>query len=365
MVLKQSFVTVMDLFRCGIVKTVSPITTLPMSQISHGMRTLQGGKHMGKIVIEVMDDDIVQASQEYPLRSDRSLTLQQAIPTPSPNVITDKYASYLVTEGTGGLGRTITRWLARQGAKSIILASRSGMKQGGVYELLEELKHVDCAVTIKQCDVASHAQVQKMVDECRKDLPPIRGVIHGAMALRDALFDKISFEDWTVNIAPRVNGAWNLHNSLTSNNLEFFVMLASASGLTGLPGQTAYAASNTFLDAFAAYRQGLGLPACAIDIGIVEGVGYVAENIDRRAEIESAAHDRLTEQELLSLIILGIANCRSPNYQQILTGCKLLPDRPLPVWATDPKFSHVLHAVQSESSSTTQESGGSSHIKVS
>ena len=55
--------------------------------------------------------------------------------------------------------------------------------------------------------------------------------------------------------------------------LEFFVMLASGSGIVGNPGQAAYSASSTFLDSFTAYRNELGLPGSAIDVGIVEGVG--------------------------------------------------------------------------------------------
>ncbi|KAL8876311.1 MAG: hypothetical protein Q9198_005470 [Flavoplaca austrocitrina] len=342
LLVKQLLLDVMDLFKNQAVKPVSPIMTLPMSQISRGMRMMQGGKHMGKIVIEVTNDDI-------------------ATPVSSPNAISDREASYLVTGGTGGLGRSITRWLARQGARYIILASRSGAKQKGMSKLLDDLKESDCKVVIKQCDVASSREVRRMIEECNRDLPPIRGVIHGAMALRDALFDRISFADWTLNIAPRVNGAWNLHNSLSG--LNFFVILASGSGLVGNPGQTAYAASNTFLDAFAAYRQELGLPACTIDIGIVEGVGYVAENIDRRAEIESAAHDRLSEEEVLALIKIGIVNCKSPNYRQIQTGCKLFPDKPLPLWAHDPKFSHIVHGIKSNVASRSEDANGSFPVK--
>ena len=55
-------------------------------------------------------------------------------------------------------------------------------------------------------------------------------------------------------------------------------MFSSFSGLVGQWGQANYAASNTFLDAFAQYRHGLGLPASVLDIGAVVDVGYVSEN---------------------------------------------------------------------------------------
>ncbi|KAL8697282.1 MAG: hypothetical protein Q9201_007201 [Fulgogasparrea decipioides] len=339
LVLKRLLCQIVEMYRQKVIRPVTPITTMPMSAISQAMRMMQGGKHMGKLVIEARGDDIVKA-----------------LPPPSPKAIWDEDASYLVTGGTGGLGRSITRWLAGQGAKNIVLASRSGIKQKGIPELIEELKAMDVNVVARVCDIADRSQVQNMIRECYESMPPIRGVIHGAMALRDALFDKISFEDWTLNIAPRVKGAWNLHECLSA--LNFFVILASTSGISGITGQTAYAASNTFLDAFSAYRQSLGLPACTIDVGIVESVGYVAENIDQRTEIHRAGHDTLSEAELLAVIKAAILNPTSPEYQQIITGYKLKPERPLPFWASHPKFAHVLHALQSQYSTRSETSKG-------
>ena len=109
-------------------------------------------------------------------------------------------------------------------------------------------------------------------------------------------------------------------------------MLASLSGHLGNPGQEAYAASNTFLNSFAAYRHSLGLPASVIDIGIVTGVGYVAENLAREAKTSNTAHDRSTEAELLALVKAHIINAFGDGFQDIhtVTGQKLDPDTPLP-----------------------------------
>ena len=222
------------------------------------------------------------------------------------------------------------------------------MRQKGVQELVTELKGKGVNVVIFKCDIADRTQVQKMISECQATLPPIKGVIHGAMALRDVLFEKISLSDWNLNIKPRVQGAWNLHHCLADVKLEFFLMLASIAGTVGNAGQTAYAASNTFLDAFASYRKNLGLPACAIDIGIVEDVGYVFENTQREAQISASAQDRLTEDEFLTLVKAVITGEFSGNHdEQTLTGFKLWPDTPLPTFALDPKFLHVVANVRS------------------
>lgn len=284
----------------------------------------------------------------------------QALPATSPKAISDGVAaSYLITGGTGGLGRSIARWLAREGARHIILASRSGTSQKGVQKLLEELREKEVNVVVAKCDVADRAQVQRLISECQTTLPPIKGVFHGAMALRDVLFEKMSFTDWNLNIKPRVQGAWNLHHCLAAARLDFFLILGSCAGFGGTAGQAAYGASNTFLDAFVSYRRDLGLPACVIDIGLVGNVGYMIENMEREAVISAAVQDRLTEDELLTIVKAAITGEFAGNDdQQTLTGFRLWPDKPLPPWAFNPQFAHVLADAQSNTVTGVAEDRG-------
>ncbi|KAL8657370.1 MAG: hypothetical protein Q9226_001979 [Calogaya cf. arnoldii] len=321
-----------DLHSRQALEPIKPLKVFPISQLQQAMRMMQSGKHIGKVIIDCSGDHVVQA-----------------LPAPFSRAVNDTNASYLITGGTGGIGRSITRWLAREGAKNIILASRSGTDQKGITELVEELQALNIRVFAERCDVADLSQVKFLVSKCQDIMPPIRGVIHGAMALRDALFEKINHADWLLNIKPRMQGAWNLHNALLNSDLDFFVMLGSVSGIIGNPGQSAYAASNTFLDSFASYRNHIGLPASTIDIGVVESVGYAAENMERNRDIAAAAHDRLSEAELLAVIKAAITNpIPGCSFQQTVTGLKLQPGKKLPGWATGPKFAHVLHEYQAE-----------------
>lgn len=284
--------------------------------------------------------------------------LLQTLPSTALKVFPGGAATYLITGGTGGLGRSITKWLAREGAKHIILLSRSGARHNGVPELLKELRRQEVEVVVAKCDIADLAQVQKVILECQATMPPIKGVFHGAMALRDALFEKSSFSDWQLNIKPRVQGAWNLHHCLADADLDFFLMLGSLGGIIGTIGQSGYAATNTFFDAFASYRKGLGLPTCVIDIGMVEDVGYVAENKERAAEMNFLGFDGLVEDELLALVKAHITGAFSGNDdQQTITGLKLSPDKPLPPWASDPKFQNVLPGVLSDTAETGGDGG--------
>lgn len=92
-------------------------------------------------------------------------------------------ASYLITGGTGGIGMSTCRHLANHGAKSVILLSRSGGKKDETSKLVEELAQLGTQVTIRKCDVGAGEDLTKVIKECEQELPPIHGVIHGAMHL--------------------------------------------------------------------------------------------------------------------------------------------------------------------------------------
>ena len=105
-------------------------------------------------------------------------------------------------------------------------------------------------------------------------------------------------------VRPKVNGAWNLHNTLLDHKLDFFIMLSSVSGVIGNRGQAAYAAANSFLDEFAHYRVSKGFPATSIDLGVVKEIGFVAERPELQASLESLSGDAvLNETDVLALYV--------------------------------------------------------------
>ena len=221
------------------------------------------------------------------------------------------------------------------------------MSQQTTRELVDELKSHGINVIVYACDIGEEEKVKKMIEFVQGTMPPIRGVLHGAMVLKDILFEKASVDDWNVVVKARVQGAWNLHRGLLGTELDFFIMLASISGIIGSRGQAAYAASNTFMDAFAEYRMQQGLTASAIDIGVVTGVGYMAEHMPLEARNSALIHDSLNEKELLAVVKAAINfNPKDASSHQTITGCKLLPDEVLPWWAANPRFSHIVRGTQ-------------------
>ena len=70
--------------------------------------------------------------------------------------------------------------MAQHGARNIILASRSGQKKANILDLVEDLAALGVNVNVYQCDVAVEADLQLLISDCAKIMPPIGGVIHGA-----------------------------------------------------------------------------------------------------------------------------------------------------------------------------------------
>ena len=108
-------------------------------------------------------------------------------------------------------------------------------------------------------------------------MPPLRGVIHGAGTLDDALLAGQNWGRFNRVLRPKVEGAWNLHRLTGHLPLDFFVMFSSMASLFGSPGQSNHSAANAFLDALAHYRRSRGLAALSINWGPWSELGAAAQ----------------------------------------------------------------------------------------
>ncbi|MDC0708733.1 type I polyketide synthase [Stigmatella sp. ncwal1] len=175
-------------------------------------------------------------------------------------------ASYLLTGGAGALGRAVATWMADQGARCLVLAGRSAGSRE-VLALEQELAARGVRVVLERVDVARHEEVQALLSRMAAQLPPLRGVVHAAGVLEDALLVNQDPSAFTRVLAPKVVGAVHLDELTRKQPLDFFVSFSSIAALLGNAGQGAYAAANAFLDAFAATQRARGLPALTVSWG--------------------------------------------------------------------------------------------------
>jgi acyl carrier protein len=159
----------------------------------------------------------------------------------------------------------------------------------------------------------------------------------------------MTFDQYTSVIESKVHGAWNFHNALKSQALDFFVAISSAAGAVGNRGQAAYSAANTFLNAFVQHRVSLGLPASSIDLTAVSDTGYLAENLEAAAEVsKNLGSDTICEAEVLALLNAAIDGTLARSCgSHMITGMRITT--PPPFWTNDAKFKHLRIAHEAAS----------------
>ncbi|RYP03227.1 hypothetical protein DL764_005274 [Monosporascus ibericus] len=96
---------------------------------------------------------------------------------------------------------------------------------------------------------------------------------------------------------------------MDGTGLDFFLLMSSLSGIIGQVGQANYTEADSFLDASVTYRSVIGLPHTAINVGALEGVGYLSENSDLLEEMKGTEWRSITEKQLLEAF--GTASKRS------------------------------------------------------
>ena len=129
---------------------------------------------------------------------------------------------------------------------------------------------------------------------------------------KDAPIVDMRYEAWSAVIAPKVVGAWNLHNAFLNDPLDFFIMASSLVTIVDQPGQGNYQAANTFLESFCQYRHSLGLAASVLNICPIEGIGFVAENSVARKNLKSQGLYFLGEKGFLDYMELSFFNQHPP-----------------------------------------------------
>jgi acyl transferase domain-containing protein/acyl carrier protein len=181
-------------------------------------------------------------------------------------------ATYLITGGLGAIGLTVARWMAQQGARHLVLVGRSAGSEMA-HDCIDTLQEAGTEVVVLRADVSRRDELKGVLDSIGDSMPPLRGVMHAAGILDGGMLVDLSRQRLQAVMAPKVDGAWNLHTLTSDMALDSFVLFSSAASVFGSPGQASYAAANAFLDGLAWHRRTQGLPATSVNWGPWAGAG--------------------------------------------------------------------------------------------
>ncbi|KAL4923067.1 type I polyketide synthase [Aspergillus undulatus] len=271
-----------------------PLQEFPAESVELAFRCMQNNP-IGKVAVTMPED---------------STSLPVAAKMRTPSFRSD--AIHIIIGGLGGLGRSVSSWMACNGARHFLFFSPSAAKKEED-EFVLELRAQGCRVDLISGDVSKAEDVDALIKNLDADVP-IAGVIQASMSLDQGSLSTMSFAQWTAAFAPKVQGTWNIHNTLLKyrRRTSYFLLFSSLSGLIGQTGHANYAAGNAFLDAFVQYRHSLGLPCSSLNIGVMEEVGYVSEQRHIIDHFVATGTHILQEQDLLDAVQLAIENSLPP-----------------------------------------------------
>ena len=230
-------------------------THYPIQDAAAAVRLVGGAGHTGKVVLDVPQHG-------------RSVAM---VPPAQARVFRPDGA-YVVTGGLGGLGLFLAAEMAAAGCGRIVLNSRSA-PNAEAQEAIERIRATGADIQVECGDVGDPATADRLVAVATESGLPVRGVLHAAAVVEDATLTNVTGEVIDRCWEPKVHGAWNMHQATAGQPLDWFCSFSSAAALVGSPGQGAYAAANSWLDAFAHWRRAQGLPSTAIAWGAWAEVG--------------------------------------------------------------------------------------------
>ncbi|KAF6524509.1 hypothetical protein HZS61_013008 [Fusarium oxysporum f. sp. conglutinans] len=228
-------------------------------------------------------------------------------------------------QGRGGIDAGMTSSTLSGGQRQLMSIGRSLLRRRarapqtpGPGNMTERIKDQGGLLLLDEVNSSVDQDMEliiKRIIETEFDAYTVIAVSHRLDMIMD--FDTVVVLDteWEITTRPKAQGTWNLHNASLAAKcpLDFFLLFSSLSGILGQVGQANYASANTFLDAFARYRAGMGLPCTSLDLGAMEGIGYLDENQDLLRKMKGTGWRPVDESELVEALNVALMPPSSPQ----------------------------------------------------
>lgn len=153
-----------------------------------------------------------------------------------------------VTGASRGIGAAIARTLAARGAAVAVVYRERGDAAAAVVREIEEAGGRAAAIA---CDVSEEAQVTAATEHAAASLGPIDILVNNAGVSQETLFLFLDSPKWQHVMRTNLDGAYYCTRAVLRGMLlrrwGRIINMASPSAQSGLPGQSAYAASKAAL----------------------------------------------------------------------------------------------------------------------
>lgn len=168
--------------------------------------------------------------------------------------------NYIITGGTGAIGKTVALYLLKKFDANVIVISRSE-RSTMPYESGEGM------LCFMQTDVTNEQELKNTFLKIKTQMPIVDGVFHCAGIADGRLLSALDEKKAHQIMAPKVEGTNNIYRILEEvygRDGRCLILFSSLTGVTGAVGQCAYTAANAYMDSFAQNAKG-AIPVISID----------------------------------------------------------------------------------------------------
>uniref|UniRef100_A0A1B0FKG4 oleoyl-[acyl-carrier-protein] hydrolase n=1 Tax=Glossina morsitans morsitans TaxID=37546 RepID=A0A1B0FKG4_GLOMM len=255
----------------GIIQPL-PATVFQAHEIEQAFRHMVGGKHIGKVVIQVREDP----------KSEFTMPVKVV-----KQVYFDPNLSFIIPGGLGGFGLELADWMALRGARKLVLSSSRGLTDGYQRYRIALWKTYGCEVLISTSNICTYEGCRNLLKEA-DNMAPIGGIFNLAVTLQDAIFVNQTKEKFVKSFEAKAVATKYLDelSRVMCPKLEHFVVFSSVSCGRGNAGQTNYGMANSVMERIIEDRRKSGFPGKAIQWGAVGEVGLVANMVEDKIDLD-------------------------------------------------------------------------------
>jgi NAD(P)-dependent dehydrogenase (short-subunit alcohol dehydrogenase family) len=158
----------------------------------------------------------------------------------------------VVTGAGRGIGRAIALLMAQEGARVVVCdigasLEGAGSDAGPAQGVVDEIRKHGGEAVASMLSIAEPRNADAIVQAALEAFGRIDILVNNAGILRDVIFHKMSWSDWSDVIAVHLNGAFNMSRACAGHfraqGSGAFVHMTSTSGLIGNFGQANYMAA--------------------------------------------------------------------------------------------------------------------------
>src|ERR1700719_4586428 len=166
------------------------------------------------------------------------------------NIVAGKVA--IVTGAARGIGRGIALLMAQEGAKVVVCdigasLDGAGTDAGPAQDVVDEIKKAGGEAIASTLSISEPGNGDKIVKAALDAFGRVDILVNNAGILRDRIFHRMSWSDWSDVIGVHLHGSFNMSRACATHfreqNSGSFIHMTSSSGLVGNFGQANYMAA--------------------------------------------------------------------------------------------------------------------------